>query len=163
MRPGEHDGVEYHFTDRQSFEHMVSAQRFLEHAEVFGNLYGTSRDRVGEQLESGNDVILEIDWQGARQVRGLMPEAVGIFILPPSLDELERRLRKRGSDDEAVVRQRMSDAVAEMSHFEEYDYLVVNDEFHRALSDLQAIIRSLRLRTAIQRRGLAALLAELMA
>lgn len=163
MRPGEQNGVQYHFTDRRSFERMVSGQRFLEHAEVFGNLYGTSCDWVTERLETGTDVILEIDWQGARQVRGLMPEAVGIFILPPSLAELERRLRGRQSDDEAVIRQRMSDAVAELSHFAEYDYLVVNEDFEGALGDLQAIIRGLRLRTAIQRGGLAPLLAELMA
>lgn len=145
MRPGEQDGVNYHFTSVESFKEMLGAGVFLEHAEVFGNYYGTSETWVREQLDKGEDVILEIDWQGARQVCKLMPEAVTIFILPPSLEALRERLTGRGTDADEIIERRMSLAVTEMSHYDEFDYLVINDEFDLALRDLQTIIRSRRL------------------
>ncbi len=150
MRPGETDGVDYHFVDREYFRAMIEADEFLEYAEVFGNYYGTARATVDQALAQGEDVLLEIDWQGARQVRERSAACVGVFILPPSRTVLEQRLRARGQDDEAVIARRMSAAVNEMSHYEEYDYLVVNDDFQLALADLQAIIRARRLRTAVQ-------------
>ncbi len=149
-RPGEQNGVNYHFVTPAEYERMVSSGAFLEHAEVFGNRYGTARAAVEAELAAGRDVVLEIDWQGARQVRARMPESTGIFILPPSLQELERRLRGRESDDPATIRRRMAEAAAEMSHYPEYDYVVVNAVFERALLDLQAIIRAHRLRRARQ-------------
>lgn len=145
MRPGEQDGVNYHFTTVDSFREMLAEGVFFEHAEVFGNYYGTSEKWVREQLDKGEDVILEIDWQGARQVCKLMPEAVTIFILPPSLEALRERLTGRGTDDVEIIERRMSQAVNEMSHYDEFDYLVINDEFDLALRDLQTIIRSRRL------------------
>ena len=145
MRPGEQDGVNYHFTTIESFKEMLGEGNFLEHAEVFGNYYGTSDVWVNEQLEKGEDVILEIDWQGARQVRKLVPDAVSIFILPPSLEALRERLIGRGTDDMSIIDGRMSQAVNEMSHYDEFDYIVINDEFDLALRDLQTIIRSRRL------------------
>ncbi|MFQ5489040.1 MAG: guanylate kinase, partial [Gammaproteobacteria bacterium] len=150
MRPGETDGVDYHFVDRERFRAMIAADEFLEYAEVFGNFYGTARRTVDQALARGEDVLLEIDWQGARQVRERSAECTGIFILPPSRLVLEQRLRARGQDDEAVIAQRMSEAVNEMSHYEEYDYLVVNDDFQLALADLQTLVRARRLRTAAQ-------------
>src|SRR5690606_30034643 len=125
---------------------MVAAGEFLEHARVFGNLYGTSRTQVEEMLAAGTDVVLEIDWQGGRQVRQAMPDSISIFILPPSRDELERRLRSRNQDSDSVIAQRMQEAVNEMSRFREYDYLIVNDTFDDALTDLKAIVRVRRLR-----------------
>lgn len=145
MRPGEQDGVNYHFTTVDHFKKMLSEGIFLEHAEVFGNYYGTSDVWVQEQLDRGEDVILEIDWQGARQVRQLVPDAVFIFILPPSLEALRERLIGRGTDDMSIIERRMSQAVSEMSHYNEFDYIVINDEFDLALRDLQTIIRSRRL------------------
>lgn len=162
MRPGEKDGVNYHFTDRDSFLARVNEGRFLEHAEVFGNLYGTSEDWVAEQLAKGLDVVLEIDWQGAQQVRRLRPDAVSIFILPPSLAELERRLRGRGQDPDHVIKNRLAGAQTEMAHYGEYDYLVVNDTFVHALGDLVAILHANRLRQAHQRETLVATLGELL-
>ena len=150
MRPGERDGVDYHFVDRERFQAMIEADEFLEYAEVFGNFYGTARATVDEALAQGEDVLLEIDWQGARQVRRRSADCVGIFILPPSRAVLEQRLRLRGQDDEAVIARRMSEAVSEMSHYEEYDYLVINDDFQVALADFQAIIHARRLRTVVQ-------------
>ena len=145
MRPGEQDGVNYHFTSIESFKRMLGEGLFLEHAEVFGNYYGTSEAWVQEQLDKGEDVILEIDWQGARQVRKLAPDAVSVFILPPSLEALRERLIGRGTDDRFTIERRMSQAVNEMSHYDEFDYIVINDEFDLALRDLQTIIRSRRL------------------
>lgn len=145
VRPGEQDGVNYHFTTPDRFKEMLGEGMFLEHAEVFGNHYGTSELWMREQLDKGEDVILEIDWQGARQVRNLAPEAVTIFILPPSLDALRERLIGRGTDNTSIIERRMSQAVDEMSHYDEFDYLVINDEFDLALRDLQTIIRSRRL------------------
>ncbi|MBA3979714.1 MAG: guanylate kinase [Alcanivorax sp.] len=162
IRPGEQDGVNYHFTDRDTFLQKVGEGRFLEHAEVFGNLYGTSADWVDATLNSGEDVILEIDWQGAEQVRHLVPGAASIFILPPSLAELESRLRGRGQDDDQVIAQRLAGAQAEMAHYAEFDYLVVNDDFNHALTDLTAILRSHRLRIGAQQRAQAARIGELL-
>ncbi|MDP0561442.1 MAG: guanylate kinase [Candidatus Endonucleobacter sp. (ex Gigantidas childressi)] len=145
MRPSETDGVNYHFVDFDFFKNMRRDDLFLEHATVFGNCYGTSELWVKEQLKQCEDVILEIDWQGAQQVRKLMPEAVSIFVLPPSKDALHERLVGRGQDDDDVIKQRVGQAVTEMSHFSEFDYIVVNEEFDLALRDLQTIIRSHRL------------------
>lgn len=139
-RPGERDGVDYYFVDRETFERMVAGGRFLEYARVFDHYYGTDRRAVESQLAAGRNVILDIDWQGARRVREQLPEAVSIFILPPSLAELERRLRGRAQDSDAVIARRMRDAVAEMRHYDEYDYVVVNDDFEAALGDLAAIV-----------------------
>ena len=147
IRPGEQDGVNYHFTTVDGFKEMLAQDVFLEHAEVFGNHYGTSEHWVHEQLKKGEDVILEIDWQGAQQVRNLVPDAVSIFIMPPSLEALRERLIGRETDDIGIIEKRMSLAVSEMSHYREFDYLVINDEFDLALRDLQTIIRSHRLST----------------
>ena len=145
-RPGERDGVEYHFIDRERFESLVQAGEFLEHAQVFDNYYGTRRATLVERLEAGEDVILEIDWQGARQVYAAFPQAVKVFILPPSREALLRRLRGRGQDSEAVIGRRMRDAVSEMRHYDEYHYLVFNDDFAAALAELEALFRAQRLR-----------------
>lgn len=162
MRPGEKDGVNYHFVEKQAFQALVDAGAFFEHAEVFGNFYGTSRLAVQERLEAGVDVILEIDWQGAQQVRKQMPEAIGIFILPPSLSALEERLNARGQDSAEVIQGRMRQAISEMSHWQEYDYLLVNGDFSLALSELKAIFVANRLELARQQEKNAALLAELV-
>lgn len=143
-RPGEVDGKDYHFTEMTEFDRMIAAGDFLEYAEVFTNKYGTSKRWVEQTLDEGRDVILEIDWQGAAQVRELMPDAVSIFILPPSRPELERRLNNRGQDSDDVIAQRMSEAVSEMSHYHEFDYLVVNDQFEQSLSELQAVFTARR-------------------
>jgi len=161
-RPGEVNGRDYHFVDLATFQAMVDASAFLEHAQVFDNHYGTSRLAVEQQLSAGQDVILEIDWQGARLVRELMPDSTGIFILPPSREALRERLQGRGQDDGAVIERRMRDAISEMSHYDEYDYLVINDVFERALEDLVAIMRSRRLRLAQQSLGQAVLLRTLL-
>lgn len=150
-RPGEQGGQHYHFIDQARFDEMVAAGEFLEHAEVFGYCYGTSRSAVMNVLSRGTDVILEIDWQGARQVLSAMPQAVSIFILPPSIRDLEARLRSRGQDGDEVIARRMRAAVAEMSHYREYRYLVINDDFEYALADLRAIIRANRLTAERQR------------
>ena len=149
MRPGEEDGVDYHFIDHQRFLHMVEAGEFLEHAEVFGNFYGTAEATVRAQLEQG-DLVLEIDWQGARQVRSRFPEAVSIFILPPDPESLRERLDSRGQDSEEVIRERIRKAVDEMSHYAEFDYLVINDIFDAALAELDSILRCQRLKLARQ-------------
>ena len=162
IRPGEEDGVNYHFVDEPGFTALLERGDFLEHARVFGNLYGTSRAAVEAQLAQGLDVILEIDWQGAAQVKRLLPESVAVFIVPPSRAELEQRLNSRGQDEEAVIAQRMAEAVDEMSHYVESDYLVVNDDFETALGELQAIVASLRLRTAGQVLRQADLLQDLL-
>lgn len=141
QRPGEQDGQHYHFVTREEFAHMQAAGAFLEHAQVFDNCYGTARSQVESLLAAGHGVVLEIDWQGARQVRAQMPESVGIFILPPSRAELERRLRGRGTDAESVIRRRLADAATDISHWDEFDYVVVNDDFGRALDDLADIVQ----------------------
>lgn len=148
-RPNDKDGVHYHFVKRAEFELLVDKGAFLEHAEVFGNLYGTSRETVAERFAAGRDVLLEIDWQGAQQVREKLP-CVSIFILPPSRTELLRRLRSRGSDSEAVIARRTAEARAEMLHCREFDYIIVNDDFATALGELQAIVTSQRLRNVNQ-------------
>jgi guanylate kinase len=160
-RPGEVDGVAYHFVDAATFERMAAAQAFLEHAQVFDHRYGTSREWVAAQLAAGADVILEIDWQGARQVRAVMANTVSIFILPPDLGELARRLRGRG-ETEATVARRMHDARAEISHYAEFDYLVVNDDLGRARQDLEAIIRAARCQYRLQRPAADAHVAALL-
>lgn len=144
-RPGEEDGLSYHFVSVDTFSRLLQENTFLESAEVFGNYYGTSSHWVQEQLRQDLDVLLEIDWQGAEQVRRLMPEAVSIFILPPSLAALEARLKGRGQDSDRVIAQRLDTAIADMTHYAEFEYLVVNDDFPVALADLHAIVRAARL------------------
>lgn len=161
-RPGEEDGVNYHFVDHATFETMLEQHAFLEHAEVFGNYYGTSRVWVEDTLARGDDVILEIDWQGAEQIAGLMPEAISIFILPPSRAALRERLTTRGQDDQAVIDQRMAEAVSEMSHYQLADFLVINDTFDVALDDLKAILRSQRLTRTSQQVQYQSLLQDLL-
>lgn len=145
IRPGETDGVNYHFVTKDAFIEMLGRADFLEHAEVFGNFYGTSKSWVREQLERGIDVILEIDWQGAQQIRHQVPESVGIFILPPSQATLEERLRGRGQDSDEVIKHRLSQAAQEISHHVEYDFLIINDVFETALEQLHSIIKAQRL------------------
>ena len=143
-RQGEVDGEHYHFVSVEEFKALLAEDAFFEWAEVFGNYYGTSRVSIEEALAQGIDVMLDIDWQGARQVRKLMPYAKGIFILPPSKKELEQRLNKRGQDSAEIIEQRMFQAQSEMSHFDEYDYLIVNDCFENATKEFSAIVLSLR-------------------
>jgi len=162
-RPGEVDGREYHFTTVEDFRARVAAGDFLEHAQVFDNLYGTSRQAVAEQLARGLDVLLEIDWQGARAVREQLPGTVSIFILPPSREALRERLTARGQDDAGVIERRMRDAVSEMSHYGEYDYLIINDVFEQARDELATVLRARRLSLPVQRRRHAQLLAGLLA
>ena len=168
IRPGETDGVNYHFTDAATFEQMIEDGSFLEYATVFGNSYGTSKIWVNDQLDLGFDVILEIDWQGAQQAhQWLMAEqgsaGVGIFILPPSLEALRSRLEGRGQDGSEVIDGRMAAAVDEMSHFEQANYLIINDDFDIALADLKAVILATRLRLSQQQRQYQPLLASLLA
>ncbi|MFK7731304.1 MAG: guanylate kinase [Pseudomonadales bacterium] len=162
-RAGEHDGVNYHFVDQAQFSAMRVAGDFLEHATVFSNSYGTSRAEVEAILASGNDVILEIDWQGAEQIKQQLPETMSIFILPPSLQALEERLTGRGQDDAAVIAGRMQAAVNEISHYGAADYLVVNEVFETALAELEHIVQGQRLSLARQQQQHAHLLAELLA
>ena len=162
MRPAEKEGVNYHFVSENVFVDMLDRAEFLEHAQVFGNLYGTSRIWLEKQLERGFDVILEIDWQGARQVKLLLPETQSIFILPPSRQALQERLRLRGQDDPGIIEGRMNAAVAEMSHYVESDFLVVNKDFDQALDELQFIVASQRLRTARQQKILSGMLQNLL-
>jgi guanylate kinase len=160
-RPKEEDGVNYHFTDEQTFLNMLQDGDFLESAEVYGHHYGTSQKWVNEQLEKGQDVVLEIDWQGAAQVRNLYPESCYIFILPPSLETLTERLRHRAQDDEAIIAKRMEEARTVLQHVCEADYMVVNDEFDTALADIRAILRAQGLTVAAQQFNLAELLTSL--
>ena len=146
MRPQEQDGVDYHFVSLDEFKTMLKQGDFLEHAKVFGHFYGTSRLWVAEALRQGQDVILEIDWQGAEQIRTQFFETKSIFILPPSLEILETRLQKRHSDNVMFVKERMNEAKEQISHYKEFDYLIFNDKFEDALEDLKSIIRSQRLR-----------------
>ena len=145
-RPGEQHGREYFFVDEPVFLEMLERGEFLESAEVHGNRYGTSQKVIREALETGHDLMLEIDWQGAQQVRRLMPEALGVFILPPSLEELKRRMRTRAQDTEEVIRRRSAAAREEMSHIGEFDYAIINNDFDEARQDLLAIIRAARLK-----------------
>ena len=161
-REGEVDGVNYHFVDKDRFEEMVEASEFIEYATVFGNMYGTSRQHIQEQLLKGKDVILEIDWQGARQIRQLMPDCRSVFIVPPSTEALRQRLTSRGTDDEDIIARRMQEAISEMSHYVEFDYLVINDDFDEARENLTAIIRGNRMLHAHQQQKHADLLARLL-
>ena len=159
-RAGEQDGREYHFVDKVTFEKMIAAGDFLEHANVYGNYYGTSKRWIEEQLEGDHDVLLEIDWQGARQVKRLFPHMVGISIVPPSLEELRRRLQGRGKDAPEVIEKRMAGAREELSHVLEFSYIIVNERFEAALSDLQAVVRASRVTCAQQEVRLSKLIAE---
>lgn len=162
QRPTETHGRDYFFVSGEEFAAMVERGEFLEHARVFDNCYGTSRAQVEASLGAGQDLILEIDWQGARQIRRAMPESVAIFVLPPSRGELERRLRGRGTDAEAVIQRRLRDAAADMTHWDEFDFVVVNDDFDRALDDLLGVVRGTETKRAVaDRPGLAELAAEL--
>ena len=162
-REAEVDGVNYNFVSQEQFFAMREAQEFFESAEVYGNFYGTSKTWVNEQLDAGTDVILEIDWQGARQVREQHPEACSIFILPPSLKALTERLTGRGQDDADTIARRMQQAVAEIAHVEEADYIVVNDDFDKALSELRGLVLAQRLLADVQLDRLTPMLAELLA
>lgn len=162
MREGEKNGVDYHFVEKATFEKMVEQAEFLEHAQVFDNYYGTASANIEASLAAGDDVILEIDWQGAAQVRKQLPYAVNIFILPPSQAALEERLKGRGQDSDEIIQRRMRDAKSETSHYSEYDYLVVNDQFEVALAELKSIVLARRCRYEAQTRRRAALLTELL-
>jgi guanylate kinase len=162
-RAGEEYGRHYYFVERGEFEREIEEGIFLEHAEVHGNLYGTSRKTVSGLLQQGKDVLLEIDWQGAQQVRKGKADCVSVFILPPSRHELERRLRGRGSDSAEVIERRLHNSREEIAHAHEFDYIIVNDRFEDALSDLQAIVRAVRLRSGLQWRRHENLIAELLA
>lgn len=161
-RPGEQEGVHYHFVTQSAFAQMLAADAFLEQAQVFGNCYGTSHAAVWAQLQAGFDVILEIDWQGARQVRAHQPDCVSIFILPPSLEALRCRLTGRGQDSCEVIERRMAAALEELSHYHEFDYLVINDEFATALDGLRAIFMALRQRRTTQVQRHATLIKNLL-
>ncbi|MGZ5052618.1 MAG: guanylate kinase [Methylobacter sp.] len=163
MRPGEVHGQDYFFVSVAEFQAMQTQQAFLEHAQVFDNFYGTAQQTVEDNLKLGLDVILEIDWQGAEQIKKLLPDSISIFILPPSTDVLLQRLRNRGQDGEDIIARRMRDAVTEMSHYHEFDYLVVNDVFEQALTELKSIVISNRLTRQRQADKLQPLLASLLA
>ena len=163
MRPGEADGVNYHFVDRAEFDRMIAQGDFLEQAEVFGNCYGTSRSALQHTLDQGHDLILEIDWQGAQQVRKLMPEARSIFILPPSQQALRQRLTNRGTDSDEIIEGRMREAVSEMVHYDEYEFVIINDDFATALEDLKAVFRANRLQRTQQQQRHTELLTQLLA
>ena len=141
-RDGERDGVDYFFVSRAMFERMIHAGEFLEHAHVFDHLYGTARTPVEIALAAGQSIVLDIDWQGARKVRAVMPEALSVFILPPSLDDLEQRLVDRGQDTTEVIRRRMQDAVSEIGHYPEFDYVLVNQDFQTALEELRGVLQA---------------------
>jgi guanylate kinase len=159
-RPGETDGRDYHFVARERFEEMLADGEFLEHAEVYGNFYGTSRSSIARDLIAGHDTLLEIDWQGAAQVRSHFPESASIFILPPSFGALRTRLAGRGQDSEAVIERRLAAAAHDVAHADAFDYIIVNDDFDHALQDLVAITRSIRLQTTRQLKRHAALFDE---
>lgn len=161
-RPGEREGVDYHFVDEAKFMALKDAGEFLEHAFVHGNWYATSATWLRNEVQAGHDVLLEIDWQGARQVRHLIPGSVLVFILPPSLASLEERLRKRAQDSEGVIARRMEAAREEMRHCGEFDYVIMNQDFARAVDDLSVIVRAARLAASRQQVRHAALIAELL-
>jgi len=149
-RPGERNGLHYHFVDRPQFEAMVARGELLEHAVIYGQYYGTARARTEQRLAAGRDVILDIDWQGARQIRQHLPGAIGIYILPPSMAKLEQRLRARRQDSEQAIRQRLAVARKEMAHYEYYDYLIVNRDFDQAMSEFVSIFVARRLSRDVQ-------------
>ena len=163
-RPGEQEGVHYYFVSHSEFEDLIAQHAFLEYAKVFGgNYYGTSLFAIEENLAKGIDVFLDIDWQGAQQIRQKVPFVKSIFILPPSLPELERRLVGRGQDSKEVIAERMSKAISEISHYDEYDYVIVNDNFEQALADFQSILQAERLTKAYQQTENADLIHQLLA
>lgn len=164
QRPGEVEGVHYYFVSKEEFETLIEQDLFLEYAKVFGgNYYGTSLPAIEENLAKGIDVFLDIDWQGAQQIRKKVSSVKSIFILPPSLPELEHRLIGRGQDSEEVIAERMSKAISEISHYDEYDYVIVNDDFEKALKDLQSILQSERLTKDYQQKQNAMLIQQLLA
>jgi guanylate kinase len=162
-RPGERHAQHYHFVSKEEFERMIAAGDFFEHALVHGDYKGTARQSVEPQLAAGKDVLLEIDWQGARQVREKMPDCISVFILPPSKDALETRMRNRGQDTEAVIARRLAAAREEMSHYDEFDFVIVNEHFDAAAAELRAIFVARRLRQAAQAERHAALIRALLA
>ena len=161
-RPGEQDGVHYHFVSDPAFVQLIEQNAFIEHARVFDHRYGTAREPVEDKLRAGYDVLLDIDWQGARQIRENFPACTSIFILPPSLEVLRNRLSRRGQDSEAVIEKRMRAARNEISHWNEFDFVIINDEFDQALSDLVSIVRKGKLNRADQKDRYQDLLAELL-
>jgi len=161
-RKGETEAKDYYFTSVESFQKMIADEDFLEYAQVFDNFYGTSQQSVSNNLQQGIDVILEIDWQGAQQIRKMLPQTQSIFILPPSIEVLQQRLQGRGQDSKETIQRRMDEAVTEMSHYDEFDYLVVNDDFETALGDLKTILFANRLRKARQGQKFAHLLDGLL-
>lgn len=161
-REGEVDGVNYHFVNQPQFQAMLTDNVFLEHAQVFTNWYGTSRVEVELRLDRGEDVVLEIDWQGAEQIKRLMPDTIAIYIVPPSLSALRERLTGRGQDNEQVISQRMQTAVDEISHYSDADYLIINDDFETALTEIQSVICCQRLQLGRQKQQNSALLEELL-
>ena len=160
MRPGEQHGGNYHFVVHEEFKALIAQGDFLEHAEGFGNVYGPSRSALQQTLDEGYDLILEIDWQGAQQVRRVMPDALSVFILPPSQQALRQRLDGRGQDSEEIINGRMKEAVSEMVHYDEYDYVIINDDFDEALEDLKAVFRANRLALKKQQQRHAVLLKQ---
>ncbi len=162
MREGETHGKDYFFSTVEEFKQMITEHAFLEHAQVFDNFYGTAQQSVEYYLDNGIDVILEIDWQGAQQVRKMLPDGISIFILPPSIDVLQQRLENRGQDSQEIIDRRMQDAVQEMSHCDEFNYLIVNDDFNLALAELSSIVVSHRLEKKRQLKKLAPLLEKLI-
>ncbi|KOR31959.1 guanylate kinase [Achromatium sp. WMS3] len=161
-RPGEHNGLDYHFVDKQTFLEMVGNGEFLEHAQVFDHFYGTSELAVHAMLKQGHSLVLEIDWQGAKQVRKRFPQAICIFILPPSLQTLRERLTKRAQDNLEIIERRMQDAQEDLSHYAEYDYLIANQHFEQAVNELYAIVMAQELHIKRQGPRLASLLRELL-
>ena len=149
-RPGERDGKDYHFVSREAFSRMAERGEFLESAEVYGNLYGTSQTWISQENAKGRDILLEIDWQGAAQVRRLFPECISIFILPPSMEALEQRLKGRGKDNDEVIARRMAAVREDVAHIAEFDYVIINDNLNEALRELNAVVLSARLRGAMQ-------------
>jgi len=162
MREGETHGKDYFFSTVEEFKQMIAEQAFLEHAQVFDNFYGTAQQSVEDYLDNGIDVILEIDWQGAQQVRKMLPDCISIFILPPSIEVLQQRLENRGQDSKEIIDRRMQDAVQEMSHCNEFNYLIVNDDFNLALAELNSIVISHRLEKHRQLNKLESLLEKLI-
>ncbi len=161
-RPGERHAQHYHFISKEEFESMIANGDFFEHALVHGDYKGTAKQSVEPQLAAGKDVLLEIDWQGARQVREKLPDAISIFILPPSKDALETRMRNRGQDSEEVIKQRLANAREEMSHYDEFDYVIVNEHFDAAVSELRAIFLAQRLKLETQQQRYDALIKTLL-
>lgn len=162
MREGEVNGKDYHFTDVKSFQQLVADDGFVEHAEVFGNFYGTSKMALQEPLKSGHDIILEIDWQGALLIKQAFPDAIRVFILPPSIEALRDRLENRGKDSEEVIKRRMIEARDQVIHYREFDYLIVNDDFDKAVGELKGLIQASRLRLTAQQSRYKTLISSLL-